>query len=239
MRKKIKSRRSLLEWNLDYDLSAVFSDIETMSLLVKEEIKSFEATERRFYKKLINWDENLELILSQIRRVRSEIIPTLEHKFSLKFKDVNRVILALFSRTVKNVFLEMEKDSSLKEKYPDMFNVKKIDFFSNLGDLAEGLATYGDQVLGIAAAHVIWEGKGLIPKGEITHDKETLVKNSALYAMFSVLNLGVGQISVKSEDVRTKPKKIHRKTGTYVEALFWVIYSENGLQPVINILKNF
>ena len=33
--------------------------------------------------------------------------------------------------------------------------------------MAEGLATLGDEVLGLAAAHIIWEEKGLITKGEI------------------------------------------------------------------------
>ena len=147
------------------------------------------------------------------------------------------MVLALFSTATKNIFQEFTQDIIFKQELPEIFDSHRIDDLIELGEMAEGLATLGDQVVGLAAAHLLW--KDISPiiavkedsiKGTITRAKKDLVRNSTLAVLCEKLGLEESQITVYS------PNKNSTKMGTLLEALVWVIYTEYGLQKVIDLL---
>ena len=119
--------------------------------------------ERKFYRKLEKWNNLLELILEKIREIQEHSIFTIEQRLDIKFRDHDLLVIALFTRTTKNIFLEMNQAGILRNKYPNLFSTQSLERFINLGDFAEGLATLGDAVLGLVAIHRAWE-KGLFKK---------------------------------------------------------------------------
>jgi dsRNA-specific ribonuclease len=227
-----------MKWNLNIDLTTIFEDIETISYLLKEEISLFDNKEKKLFKKLVKWDIEIEKILFLIQMIKSKIIPSIQQKLNFEFKDHNKIILALFSKSTKNIFKEMNKERFIKKRHAHILNTDKLNHLASLGEIAEGLATLGDKVLGLAAIHIIWE-KGLFKKGDITREKKNLEKNSKLAKIFDDLNLEQAKISIAPKNEGTKIKTINHEKGTIMEAIFWIIYSENGLSNFINILNNF
>ena len=236
--KKKKNEYIPIKWNLNVDLTMIIDDLEKISQVLKQEISSISNREEKRYKKFVSWDENIGKILSQIQNIKLTLIPSIEQKLAIKFLDPNRIILALFTKTTKNIFNEMDQEYRIKLKHPNIFNSEKLKNLAKLGEIAEGLATFGDKALGLAAAHIVWE-KGLFKKSDITREKEELIKNSKLALICRELNLYQEKISLGSESEQAKSETINHQKGTLVEAIFWIIYSENGLSKFINILNNF
>ena len=235
---KEKEAKSLLAWNPKFDLVPIFEDIKNISIAVKEKISTFEHKERRFFRKLKSWDKDLNKILAQTKKIQKEIIPFIEEKLSIKFRDPNKIILALFTRTTKNIFLEMKQESIIEKEYPHIFTPKKLINLIYLGELAEGLATFGDKVLGLVAAHIAWE-KELFKKGDITNEKKKIESNSNLALICKKLKLDNGEVSIVPENKGVKLKAKHHKKATFLEAIIWVYYLENGLEKVLNLFNKF
>ena len=181
--KKKSSKKYLiypLKWNLDFELNEIIEDIKKIKQTIIELIRDYsDEKERRFYRKIVKWNDLLERILGDIREIQGNSIYAIEKKLNIKFRNRDLLVLTLFTRTTKNLFLELEQEGSLKYKYPNIFSSQKLERLINLGEIAEGLATLGDAVLGLVAVHRAWE-KGLFKKGNITSEKIELEENSKI-----------------------------------------------------------
>lgn len=226
-----------LKWNLNFDLNEVFEDIRKIGQVLKELIRDYlYEKERRFYRKLENWNNLIEIILESVQEIQKHSIYAIEKKLDIKFRDRNLLVIALFTRTTKNLFLEMNQEGSLGYKYPNIFSTQILERLINLGELAEGFATLGDAVLGLVAVHRAWE-KGLFNKGNITNEKKELEENSKLAQICDDLKLDEYKISVVPESKKALQKTINHKKATLLEAIIWIYYSENGFEKVLSLFK--
>lgn len=226
-----------MEWKFSFDLAKTFDDINQIALLIKQLKRDYpNEKERRAYRKITSWDHQLDLILDSIQRIRTVKIREIEQKLNIEFEDPNKIILALFSKNTKNVFDEIKKDYLIMREHSDILNDEKLTNIINLGELAEGMGTYGDSVLGLVATHIAWE-KGLYKKGKITDEKKKLVNNSYLAKICGDLNLDEIKVSSVPESEVGLQKTINHNKGTLFEALIWVYYSEKGFNKVLDLLK--
>lgn len=239
MRKK-KTKQTLifpLEWKFGFNIAKLFEDIKQIALLIKHLKKDYpNEKERRAYKKLNNWDRQLDIILDSIQKLRTVKIREIEQSLKIKFDDPNKIVLALFNKDTKNVFDEIKKDYLIMRDNPDILNDEKLTNLIRLGELAEGMGTFGDSVLGLVAVHIAWD-KGLYRKGKITEEKKNLVKNSYLAKLVDDLNLDEIKVSSIPKSEVGLQKTVNHKKGTIFEAIIWVYYSENGLKKVLDLLK--
>jgi 23S rRNA maturation mini-RNase III len=239
IRSKNNSTIFPLKWIDNFNLTSIFKDIKDISFFIKEEIKNETfGKERREYKKMVEWNDQLEKLIEKLHKIETLTIPSIEYKLNIKFQDPKKVVVALFTRTIKNLFLEMKQDFFFKSKYPSLFNNTKLDRIINLNELAEGLATLGDQVLGLVVVQKAWE-KGLYKKEKITDEKKNLVNNSNLAKIYDNLNLDENEVSIESKNQITSQENLIHKKATFLEAIIWVYYLENGLEKVINLLNKF
>lgn len=226
-----------LEWKFNFDLSEIFKDIMEISIIIKNLIKdSLYDKERRIYKKIEKWNVQLEEILESIQEIQKFSIKSIEQRLNIKFRDPNKLIVALFTRTTKNLFLEMKQENSITYYYPNVFKSQILDNLINLGELAEGFATLGDSVLGLVSVHRAWE-KGLFKKGDITNEKIKLERNSKLAQLCDDLNLDKYQISLVPGSKNTSQETTNHKKATFFEAITWIYYSENGFESVLSLFN--
>jgi dsRNA-specific ribonuclease len=239
IRSKNNSKIFPLKWIDNFNLTSIFEDIKDISSFIKEEIKNETfGKERRESKKMVEWNDQLEKLIERLHKIETLTIPSIEYKLNIKFQDPKKVVVALFTRTIKNIFLEMKQDFFFRSKYPSLFNNTKLDRIINLNELAEGLATLGDQVLGLVVVQKAWE-KGLYKKEKITDEKKNLVNNSNLAKIYDNLNLDENEVSIESKNQIVSQENLIHKKATFLEAIIWVYYLENGLEKTLNLINKF
>ena len=239
LNKKSKKKSLIypLEWNFNFNIAEVFDDIQDINLILKEMIKDYpHEKERRFYKKLKNWNDQIDKILDNFHEIQDILINSIEKRLYIKFRDKNLFLIALFTRTTKNLFLEMKQESSLRNNYPNIFTNQILGRLINLSEMAEGFATLGDAVLDLLAGHRAWE-KGLYKKGIITDEMNELKRNSILAQICDDLKLDEYKISVVPEIKTALQETVDHRKATFFEAIIWVYYSENGFEKVLSLFK--
>ena len=219
---------------LKSNLSRVFQELSEIFDIIKEDCLNISDKTSKKSKKLNRWLEMLTNFLLKHENIQLNLKPSLEKKFSIKFKNPNLITLALFRPSTKNIFTELS--IYFQEEHPNFLNIERLEYMSNLGDIAEGLALLGDSALALAVTHSLWK-EGITDKGTITTEKAQMVQNLNLAKYCDDLDLYHNRIHMELNVNNTKPETINHIKATLVEAIIGIIYLEKGVQGVINFLK--
>lgn len=219
---------------LKSNLSRVFQELSEIFDIIKEDCLNISDKTSKKSKKLNRWLEMLTNFLLKHENIQLNLKPSLEKKFSIKFKNPNLITLALFRPSTKNIFTELS--IYFQEEHPNFLNIESLEYMSNLGDIAEGLALLGDSALALAVTHSLWK-EGITDKGTITREKAQMVQNLNLAKYCDDLDLYHNRIHMELNVNNTKPETINHIKATLVEAIIGIIYLEKGVQGVINFLK--
>ena len=219
---------------LKSNLSRVFQELSEIFDIIKEDCLNISDKTSKKSKKLNRWLEMLTNFLLKHENIQLNLKPSLEKKFSIKFKNPNLITLALFRPSTKNIFTELS--IYFQEEHPNFLNIERLEYMSNLGDIAEGLALLGDSALDLAVTHSLWK-EGITDKGTITTEKAQMVQNLNLAKYCDDLDLYHNRIHMELNVNNTKPETINHIKATLVEAIIGIIYLEKGVQGVINFLK--
>ena len=219
---------------LKSNLSRVFQELSEIFDIIKEDCLNISDKTSKKYKKLNRWLETLTNFLLKHENIQLNLKPSLEKKFSIKFKNPNLITLALFRPSTKNIFTELS--IYFQEEHPNFLNIERLEYMSNLGDIAEGLALLGDSALALAVTHSLWK-EGITDKGTITTEKAQMVQNLNLAKYCDDLDLYHNRIHMELNVNNTKPETINHIKATLVEAIIGIIYLEKGVQGVINFIK--
>lgn len=215
-------------------LSRVFQELSEIFDIIKEDFSNISDKTTKKSKKLNKWLEMLDNFLLKHENILLNLKPSIEKKFSIKFKNPNLITLALFRPSTKNIFTEL--NIYFQEEHPNFLNIEKLENMSNLGDIAEGLALLGDSALDLAVSHTLWE-EGITDKGTITLEKAQMVQNLNLAKYCDDLDLYHNRIHMELNVNDTKLETINHIKATLVEAIIGIIYLEKGVQGVIKFLK--
>lgn len=219
---------------LKSNLSRVFQELSEIFDIIKEDLLNISDKTSKKSKKLNKWLDMINNFLLKHENIQLNLKTSLEKKFSIKFKNSDLITLALFRPSTKNVFTELS--IYFQEEHPNFLNIEKLVYMSNLGDIAEGLATLGDRALDLAVLHTLWE-EGITDKGTLSLEKEQIVENPNLAIYCDDLDLYTNRIHMEKNVNETKPETIIDIKGTLIEAIIGIIYLEKGVQGVINFLK--
>ncbi len=219
---------------LKSNLSRVFQELSEIFDIIKEDCLNFSDKTSKKSKKLNRWFDMLNNFLLKHENIQLNLKPSLEKQFSFKFKNPNLITLALFRPSTKNIFTEL--NIYFQEEHPNFLNIERLEYMSNLGDIAEGLALLGDSALDLAVTHSLWK-KGITDKGTITTEKAQMVQNLNLAKYCDDLDLYHNRIHMELNVNNTKPETINHIKATLVEAIIGIIYLEKEVQGVINFLK--
>lgn len=219
---------------LKSNLSRVFQELSEIFDIIKEDCLNISDKTSKKYKKLNRWLKMLTNFLLKHKNIQLNLKTSLEKKFSIKFKNSDLITLALFRPSTKNVFTELS--IYFQEEHPTFLNIEHLGYMSNLGDIAEGLATLGDSALDLAVLHTLWE-EGITDKGILSEEKKKIVEDPNLAIYCDDLDLYTNRIHTEKNVNETKPETIIDIKGTLVEAIIGIIYLEKGVQGVINFLK--
>ncbi len=219
---------------LKSNLSRVFQELSEISDILKEDLLNISDKTSKKSKKLNRWLKILNNFLLKHENIQLNLKPSLEKKFSIKFKNPNLITLALFRPSTKNIFNELS--IYFQEERPNFLNIERLEYMSNLGDIAEGLALLGDSALDLAVTHSLWK-EGITDKGTITTEKAQMVQNLNLAKYCDDLDLYNNRIHMELNVNETKLETINHIKATLVEAIIGIIYLEKGVQGVVNYLK--
>ena len=219
---------------LEYDLTEILEDLSKISTILSDDTKNFSEKTSKKYKRVKNWKADIDNFILKHDNIQLNLVPSLEKKLSIGFKNPNLITLALFRPSTRNIFAEL--GIYFQEEYPKAFNLDKFEFMSSLGDIADGFALLGDSALDLAVTQEIWED-GIMDKGKITVEKANIVRNLSLAKYCDELDLYNNRIHLESKKSKAKKETILHIKATLVEGIVGIIYMENGIDGVLKILK--
>lgn len=209
-----------LKWNIQ----GIFDDLSIIERELENRLNQPENNlrETRIIK---NWIDYIRKINNKIQYIRKYKIVELEKNIGYRFTEPNLVILSFIQPSVKNVFQEINKSK---------INFK-INFepYLKMDEAARVLALIGDAAISLALIQILWQ-PNISNVGELTIKRAEFASNENLARICDKWDLYDHRIHFDPSKYDTKDVKINHVKGTIVEALFGVIYIENGLDQVIS-----
>ena len=213
--------------------------LERKTRILRDELKKHQAElprdHSRIFKKLQLYLDELDHLLNQMNKIHSELIPSLEGIFRLKFPTPELVILALSRPSIRNVFEDIRDYFEKEPENP--LRMEDYDELAASGDATNVLALIGDAILDLKVVEVMWDSS-LKTVGKITTQREEIVSNKNLAKVCDKWDLYEYRLSrLLFPSVKdAKEKSIQHEKATLVEAIFGVIYIELGIESVVRIL---
>ncbi|TFG15561.1 hypothetical protein EU537_00645 [Candidatus Thorarchaeota archaeon] len=207
-----------LEENLNYLLN-----------LVNESIGKTPPKNTRALRKMTRWRNMLSGIRTSIQHIEEHLQPSLESELDVPWNRRGLLTVSLFQPSTKNVFLEIQTHYSEEGATCD---VQKLETFIDLSEIAKVLGLLGDAVIDIAILDHLWK-PDVSHAGQLTQRRSEIVSNEHLARICDRFGLYEHRIHFDPE-TQEKSEMEHIK-GTLVEALFGVIYIEQGFEKAKQI----
>lgn len=177
--------------------------------------------------KFSRWTISLDTILGQITAVDNEVIRMIEKDIGFRFKNRNLVVIALMQPSVKNLFQKI-----LTEFGGDTGT--DLNFLIKAPEIAESLAWAGDSAIRYAILEKIWN---IRDSPENLHNQRvSLETNENLADRFDQWKIFKHRIHLD----QTVPEgtTMKKRTGTLIEAIFGIIYIEEGMNGVTKAIPH-
>lgn len=165
--------------------------------------------------------------------VKEFSIPKIEAATGYKFSNQNLFLFVFLYQEINKVFKEAQEVPG--ESFEEFLIGKNFADMKEASENRLTLAYIGDAALEIGVLPSIWPHSDVtaIPRNEILHnEREKLIKNEPLSRYWESLQLYDSTILIQPPNENSETK------GSYMEAVFGIIYLESGLEAVENALKN-
>jgi dsRNA-specific ribonuclease len=167
--------------------------------------------------------DELNHILEQMEKIDKIIIPKLESLFHLQFSTPEMLMLALATKSIRNIFEDLNVHFRDVPNRP--LSEKELAELASSGDAAVVLALIGDAALDLAIVQTLWDSS-LSKTGELTEKRKLVASNENLAKYCDEWGLFSSRLyrlqAKRSQD--TKEKTIEHVKGTLVESIFGVVY---------------
>ena len=112
----------------------------------------------------------LEHILEQMEKIEKIVIPALEQLFHLTFPTPELIMLALATKSIRNIFEDLNKHFRSDTNRP--LSKEELAELASSGDAAVVLALIGDAALDLAIVQTLWD-PFLSKTGTLTKNRES------------------------------------------------------------------
>lgn len=219
-----------LKWNVE----GIFDKIKIIQNELSKRLKEVPIEKINKRKKIMGWQEQLNTIYQKIEHVRETIIDELEDALNYHFVTPDLLILSFVQPSIRNTFRELKIFFSEDGSFP--LDITVFDDFMKLADATKVLAFIGDAALDLALVHISWQ-PNLSRVGDMHQQKKNINSNENLARICDKWDLYDSRIHLDPSAPTITEETIFRIKGTIVEAIFGVIYIENGLEPIISSIR--
>ncbi len=225
--RQIDTSYAKLKWNVH----GLFDKLEVIQSVLKKQLEETPTEKINERKKLKNWYDEIISISQKMENIKEKKIKDIESEFQCEFKTPELVVLTLIQPSACKIFRELKM----------YFNRKNIASISNevfndfihMGDAMKVLALIGDAVINLALIQTLWD-PDISKVGDLSVKRAKLVSNKNLGKICDNLKLYEYRIHKDPPAPEITEKKMNSIKGTIIEALFGVIYIENGLEAIIS-----
>ena len=177
----------------------------------------------------------LDHILEQMEKIEKIVIPKLEQLFHLTFPTPELIMLALATKSIRNIFEDLNKHFGSDINRP--LSTEELAELASSGDAAVVLALMGDAALDLAIVQTLWDSS-LSKTGELTEKRKLVASNENLAKYCDEWGLYSSRLyrkqAIESKD--TKEETVEHQKGTLVESILGVVYLEFGLEKLLRIV---
>ena len=175
---------------------------------------------------------DIEEIENKFQQIQDHCIPIFNASTGQEFPHANLFLFVFLYQELNAVFNEAKQ---LLSKFAEISPIEKN--FEGMNDISQNrltLAYIGDAALEISVVPYIWQqSTENLPSSKILHNKRgEIVENSPLSQYWDALSLFDSTILQQHPDENAETK------GSYVEAVFGIIYLEHGVNAVEIALQN-
>ncbi|MFA4934623.1 MAG: ribonuclease III domain-containing protein [Candidatus Methanoperedens sp.] len=211
-----------LKWNIQ----GVFDDLPIIERELENRLNQLPENNLRETRITKNWIDHIRKINHKIQYIKKYKIIELEKNIGYSFTEPNLVVLSFIQPSIKNIFQEINKSSNIN------FRIN-FEPYLKMDEAARVLALIGDAAISLALVQILWQ-PNISNVGELTKKRAEFASNENLARICDKWDLYDHRIHFDPNKYDTKEKTINHVKGTIVEALFGVIYIENGLGQVIS-----
>jgi 23S rRNA maturation mini-RNase III len=176
--------------------------------------------------------KDIEEIEKKYLQIQIHCIPIFKAATGQEFPHPNLFFFVFLYQELSAVFNEAQQ---LRSNLPEISQIEtEFEGMKNFLENRMTLAYIGDAALEICVIPYIWQqSTKILPSSEILHKKRgEIVENSPLSQYWDALSLFDSTILKQHNDENAETK------GSYMEAVFGIIYLEHGVNAVENALQN-
>lgn len=224
-----------MEKRLKWNAIGLESKIELLHDAISKEKEKIPEEHTKNHRKLKNYLDDLQNLIDKISLIKTELLEKLQKILRIEFPTPELLMIALARPSVKNIFDDLKKHFQDSKINP--VKIGDYDDLISIGEASKVLALIGDSALDLAAVQLFWDSQ-LSTVGELSRKRQEIVSNKNLARICDKWKLYDYRLKrkQKSQINGLKEETIEHVKGTFVEAIFGVIYLEFGLEEVFNIL---
>ena len=212
---------------LKWDVQGVFDNVPIIEQELEKRLSQIPENHTNERKKVSNWIDQIKQINEKIQYIKKVKLNELNKNLNYKFTEPDLVILSLIQPSIKNLFEELTKYSNEVK-----FNID-FEYFISMSEAAKVLALIGDAAIDLAIIQILWK-PNISNVGELTIKRSELVSNKNLARICDKWGLYDYRLHFDPNKSENNEEKINHVKGTIVEALFGVMYIEDGLDQIIS-----
>jgi dsRNA-specific ribonuclease len=194
---------------------------EYFSFLTNDQ--QYKPSDREKFKK---WVLAFEKIFRQISLFDKNVLPVIETDLNYPFFNRDLVLTAIMQPSVKNPFSEIKKQFGNESEF--VISQSDLDLLERCSDVSGSLAWMGDAAIHYAISKNIWEPE--ITMEELDKKRKSLESDDNLSKLCDTWKLYDNRIHF--DPPVPKHATINEIKGTLVEAIYGVIFIEQGFEGV-------
>ena len=162
----------------------------------------------------------------------SNLMKQLERDLKCELPDAELLHIAMFQPSTRNLFMELHTYYMQKNEYP----IEEADFNNlvSLSDMGRVLAMIGDSAIELAVIHHLWRER-TSDAGEITQQRAEIISNENMARVCDRWNLY--SLRIHFDPVTTTKSEMDHIKGTLLEAIYGIVYINEGFDKIIEIVK--
>lgn len=218
-------------------LKRTINDIEVQTKVIYKELVNFKEkippSHVKTLKTIKVFEDELEYLISQMKKINTELIPDLQGLLKLKFQTPKLLMFALSRPSIRNTYEQLKTFFEKESSYP--IHPDSFDELASLGEFGNVLALIGDAALDLAIIKFLWESSDAfsVTVGEITETRKDYVSNENLAKVCDHMNLYKYKLDRLNIPIAAPKKEtINHEKATLTEAIFGVIYLEYGIEGI-------
>ena len=179
-------------------------------------------------KKFNKWVRNFDTIFKQISAFDKIVLPKITSDLGYSITNRDLVLTAIIQPSVKNIFSDIKKQFGTEPEF--VISQKNLNLLEGCSDVARSLAWIGDASIHYAISNNIWKPE--ITPEKLDNKRKSLESDENLSILCNKWELFKYRIHFDPEV--PKLESLIKIKGTLVEAIYGIIYIENGIEGVQN-----